>query len=432
MNIDKIKEELKNNDINFLKLQFTDILGNLKEVEIPIGKIEDLINGKIMFDGSSIVGFVRIKEADMCLVPDFDTFLIIRDDDLKINYARFICDIYLSNGKPFEGDPRYILKKALKKIEKNYNWKIMIGIEPEFYLLDKTLSTIDEKTYFDCDLNMKSKKCRYEIIDKLKELDYTIETMHHEVGPGQNEITFRYDEAIKTCDRIQLYKYIVKKIANKYDLIATFMPKPFNNLPGNGMHINFSIFDGNKNIFEDLGQPLGISKICRKWINGILNRSKENALITNPTVNSYKRISTGFEAPCYICWSDKNRSSLIRIPAKKGKSTRIEIRNVDGSINPYLVIASLIEAGMEGMGNENINFEPIYENIFELSNEQLDYYKIDKLPNNLFEAIHKFKNSDFEKRILGDHLFFKYLEAKTNEWNQYNNLVQDYELKKYL
>ena len=318
---------------------------------------------------------------------------------------------------------------------KNFN----VGVEPEFYLfkLDEKghpiLEFNDQGSYFDLAPLDGGENCRHDIVLELEKLGYTVEASHHEVGPGQNEINFTYADVIETCDRVQTFKQVVKQVARKYNLHASFMPKPVAYLAGNGMHVNCSLtdMDGN-NVFYDPNEPKQLSKIARKWISGIIRYAREMSAVTNPIVNSYKRLVPGYEAPCYICWSDANRSSMIRIPAVRKKATRTEIRNVDPAANPYLAFACILDAGLKGIAEEYPDVEPVYDNIFEYTREEREQHGIKNLPENLKDAVKELKQSQFMKEALGEHIFNKYIIAKELEWDEYRVLVTDWEIKKYL
>ena len=438
MTREEILKECSEKNVKYIKLMITDLLGNVKSVEISINKINDAFDGKVMFDGSSIEGFVRIKEADMYLHPDLDTFAILpMENENEIGRtARLICDVYKSDGQPFEGDPRGILKRALLELEK-YNFETFnIGVEPEFYLFRKGpngLEFSDNGSYFDMAPIGSDESIRHEIVVELEKLGYQVEISHHEVGPGQNEVNFRFDDALKTCDRIQTYKQIVKQVAARHGLIATFMPKPFEGKPGNGMHTNCSLFDkdGN-NLFYDPKTPNQLSELCIYWINGIIHHAREMSAITNPIINSYKRLVPGFEAPCYICWSDSNRSSMIRIPASRGLATRTEVRNVDPYANPYLMASCILRAGLDGIQNKLNDVPSVSDNIFALTREEREAKGIKNLPENLKDATKELKKSELMREVLGEHAFAKYLKAKEIEWEEYRTLVTDWEIKKYL
>ena len=442
MNKEDIKKIIKEKSISYLRLQFTDMLGDIKAVELPISKIDDALNNKIMFDGSSIEGFVRIKEADMYLHPDIDTFLVLPFEDSSIGgVARFICDVYTPDGKPFEGDPRYILKREVKKMNDMGIETMYVGFEPEFYLFkrneDGSVSTkcSDTASYFDLSPFDGGEEIRREIALMLEKMGFEVQASHHEVGPGQNEITFKYTDVVSACDRVQTFKQVVKMVAKKNGYLASFMPKPLNRQAGNGMHTNCSLYSEEKgDLFYDPKEDMELSLMCKKWISGILRHARELSLLTNPIVNSYKRLVSGYEAPIYACWSDANRSSLIRIPAIRGLSTRTELRNVDPCANPYLALAGILACGLSGIKDtkEKDIVPPVNDNLFDLSEDEIKNRKIVCLPETLHAAIEEFKNSEILKEVLGDHLFYKYIEAKEKEWKEYHTTVSEFELKKYL
>ena len=442
MDRNTIKELIKSKNVSYLRLQFTDMLGEIKAVEIPSNRIDDALNNKVMFDGSSIEGFVRIKEADMYLYPDLETFLILPfEDDRYGGVARFICDVYKPDGHPFEGDPRYILKRQIKKMNEMGIEKMYVGFEPEFYLFkkneDHTFSTrpADKASYFDLNPFDDGEEVRREIALTLEAMGFEVQASHHEVGPGQNEITFKYSDVLSACDKVQTFKQIVKVIARKHGYLASFMPKPLNKRPGSGMHTNCSLFDSEKgDLFFDPKQDMELSLLCKKWITGIIRHTRELALLTNPVVNSYKRLVSGYEAPIYACWSDANRSSLIRIPAIRGNATRTELRNVDATANPYLALAGILASGLEGIANvkEDEIIPPINDNLFELNNEEILARGINRLPETLHSAVKEFRKSVILKDVLGEHLFYKYIDAKEKEWIEYHTTVSEYELEKYL
>ena len=442
MNKEDIKKIIEDNKISYIRMQFTDMLGDIKAVEIPVSRIDDALNNKIMFDGSSIEGFVRIKEADMYLHPDLDTFMVLPfEDSSKGGVARFICDVFMPDGTPFIGDPRYILKKEVKKMNDMDIETMYVGFEPEFYLFklnaDGSVSTTcsDRASYFDLSPFDGGEDVRREIALMLEEMGFDVQASHHEVGPGQNEITFKYTDVISACDRVQTFKQVVKMIARKNGYLATFMPKPLNKQAGNGMHTNCSLFSKEKgDLFYDPNAKMQLSVMCEKWITGILKHARELSLLTNPIVNSYKRLVSGYEAPIYACWSDANRSSLIRIPAARGLATRTELRNVDPCANPYLALAGILACGLEGIKtvDEKDIVPPVKDNLFALSSEEIKARKIVCLPETLHAAIEDFQNSAILKEVLGEHLFPKYIEAKEKEWKEYHTTVSEFELKKYL
>ena len=440
MTKEEIKKLIKDNNIAYIRMQFTDMLGDIKAVEIPVGKIDDALDNKIMFDGSSIEGFVRIKEADMYLHPDLDTFLILPFEDSTYGgVARFICDVYTPKGEPFEGDPRYILKKQIKKMNEMGIDKLCVGFEPEFYLFkegeDGAILNSDKASYFDLSPFDGGEDIRKEIALTLEHMGFLVQASHHEVGPGQNEITFKYSDVLNSCDKVQTFKQAVKVIARKHGYLASFMPKPLNKQAGNGMHTNCSLFDDKTgDIFYDPKADMELSLICKKWITGIIKHTRELALLTNPIVNSYKRLVSGYEAPIYACWSDANRSSLIRIPAIRGNATRTELRNVDPTANPYLALAGILACGLEGIKTtkDDETIPPVSDNLFELSDDEILERGIQRIPETLHSAVKEFKKSTLLREVLGDHLFFKYIDAKEREWKEYHTTVSEFEIKKYL
>ncbi len=438
MTQEEIKKIIKENNISYIRLQFTDMLGDIKAVEIPSAKIQDAFDNKIMFDGSSIEGFVRIKEADMYLYPDLNTFLIL---PFESGVARFICDVYTPDGRPFVGDPRYVLKKEIKKMQDMGIDTLNIGFEPEFYLFklnpDGTpaLNPADKASYFDLSPFDGGEDVRKEIALMLERMNFVVQTSHHEVGPGQNEITFKYSDVLSSCDKVQTFKQVVKVVARKHGYLASFMPKPLQGQAGNGMHTNCSLFDKNgNNLFYDEKDEMGLSLLCRKWICGLIRHCRELALLTNPIVNSYKRLVSGYEAPIYACWSDANRSSLIRIPAARGLATRTEMRNVDPCANPYLALAGILASGLDGIKNTKDSelIAPVKDNLFSLDEDTIHQMGIIHLPETLNEAVKEFKRSKVLKEAIGEHIYPKYIEAKEKEWKEYHSSVSEYELNKYL
>ena len=438
MTKEDIKKIIADNHILYIRMQFTDMLGAIKAVEIPVTKLDDALENKIMFDGSSIEGFVRIKEADMYLHPDLDTFLPLPFEE---GVARFVCDVYMPDGTPFIGDPRYVLKKEVAKMKEMGIDTFNIGFEPEFYLFklkeDGTpdLTPADRAGYFDLSPFDGGEDVRKEIALMLESMGFVVQASHHEVGPGQNEITFKYSDVVTACDRVQTFKQVVKVVARKRGYLASFMPKPLQGQAGNGMHTNCSLFDDKgHNLFFDEKDPMQLSLLCRKWICGLINHCRDLALLTNPIVNSYKRLVSGFEAPIYACWSDANRSSLIRIPAARGLATRTEMRNVDPTANPYLALAGILACGLEGIRetSEDNLIAPVKDNLFALSDDVIAEMGIKHLPETLHEAVGEFKRSAILRETLGEHIYPRYLEAKEREWKEYHTSVSEYELKKYL
>jgi glutamine synthetase len=430
----------KKEDVRFIRMQFTDMLGIMKSVDLPISRIEDAINNKIMFDGSSIEGFVRIKEADMYLYPDLSTFQILTFESLALGkVARLVCDVYTPKGEPFEGDPRFILKKAIKKMQAAGFSALNVGFEPEFFLFKikdgkPVLEPNDEAGYFDMAPMDGDNYTRRDIAIELDKLGLNVQASHHEVAVGQHEINFRFQDVLKACDNLQLFKTVVKVIAHKHGLHATFMPKPISGINGSGMHTNLSLADAKgENAFYDPKADMQLSLIAKKWMTGILNHSRSIAALTNPTVNSYKRIIPGYEAPCYACWSDANRSAMIRIPAARGGSTRTELRNVDPLANPYLALAFILTAGLEGIASKDPQtVPPVYDNIFELTREQREFQGIQNLPENLKDAIKEMKKDPMMLDVLGKHTYDKYILAKEREWDAYRTYVSAWEIDRYL
>ena len=438
------KEEILKNaedeNVKYIRLMFTDIHGTIKNVEIPARTLEEALNNEIMFDGSSIDGFVRIQEADMYLRPDFDTWLVLSWEQTTYGkVARLICDIYLPNGTPFLGDPRYVLKRNLAKMNKFGFKSFNIGVEPEFFLFklddkgEPTLEFNDNGGYFDLAPLDGAEDCRRDIVLELEKIGFNMEASHHEVAPGQHEINFMFENALEACDNLQTFKLVVKNIAKRHGLHATFMPKPIATINGSGMHTNCSLtdLDGN-NAFDDPKGEIGLSKVAYYWIAGIMENARAFTAITNPIVNSYKRLVPGYEAPCYISWSDANRSSMIRIPAKRGKSTRTEIRSVDPSANPYLAMSAILASGLEGIEKKMKCSERVYINLYELSREERESQGIENLPENLKDAVKELIISEVMKEALGDHIIEKFIAAKQKEWNEFRKSVSEWEINKYL
>ncbi|THE13139.1 type I glutamate--ammonia ligase [Bacillus timonensis] len=438
MNREKVMELVKENNVRFIRLQFTDLFGTIKNVEIPVSQLEKALDNKMMFDGSSIEGFVRIEESDMYLYPDLDTFVIFPWTAEKGKVARFICDIFHPDGTPFEGDPRSNLKRILKEMEELGFTDFNVGPEPEFFLFkldekgEPTLELNDHGGYFDLAPTDLGENCRRDIVLELEEMGFEIEASHHEVAPGQHEIDFKYQTALKACDDIQTFKLVVKTIARKHGLLATFMPKPLFGINGSGMHCNLSLFKGRENAFYDPNGQLEMSDTARSFLAGILKHAPSFTAITNPTVNSYKRLVPGYEAPCYVAWSARNRSPLIRIPASRGLSTRVEVRSVDPSANPYLAMAVLLAAGLDGVKNNVIAPEPVDRNIYVMSKEQREEYGITDLPATLAQALDLLKTNEVVTNALGSHLFEHFVEAKEIEWDMFRTQVHSWEREQYM
>lgn len=435
---DDIRRMCTEQNVKYIRLQFTDILGVIKNVEIPISQLEKAIENKMMFDGSSIEGFVRIEESDMYLYPDLDTFVVFPWTAEKGKVARFICDIYNADGTPFAGDPRNNLKRVLKEMEELGFTDFNLGPEPEFFLFkldekgEPTLELNDSGGYFDLAPTDLGENCRRDIVLELEEMGFEIEASHHEVAPGQHEIDFKYADAITACDNIQTFKLVVKTIARKHGLHATFMPKPLFGLAGSGMHCNLSLFNKGENVFYDPKADLELSDTARQFIAGIVKHAESFTAITNPTVNSYKRLVPGYEAPCYVAWSTSNRSPLVRIPASRGLSTRVEVRSVDPAANPYLALAVLLIAGLDGVKNKLTPPAPVDRNIYAMDKEERLAEGITDLPATLAQAIEVLKSNEVIVSALGGHIFEHFIEAKEIEWDMFRTQVHPWEREQYM
>ena len=425
-------------DVEFIRLQFTDIFGTLKNIAITSSQLEKALDNKCMFDGSSVEGFVRIEESDMYLYPDYDTFEIFPWRPQQGKVARLICDVYTPDGKPFEGDPRWILKKTIKEAN-DLGYRFDVGPECEFFLfhtddngLPTTLSH-EKAGYFDLGPNDLGENIRRDMVLTLEDMGFEIEASHHEVAPAQHEIDFKYDEALKTADNIQTFKMTVKTIAKRHGLYATFMPKPKFGISGSGMHINMSLATKEgKNIFADENGKIGLSDDAYHFIAGIMKHARGMSAITNPLVNSYKRLVPGYEAPVYIAWSAKNRSPLIRIPASRGNGTRVELRNPDPTANPYLVLALCLAAGLDGIKNKIEVPESVDCNIYEMTPGERRAAGIENMPADLKEAVDCLVADEFLCSVLGEHITTKYVEAKMKEWENYTTRVSQWEIDEYL
>lgn len=424
-------------DVEFIRLQFTDMFGTLKNVAITSSQLEKALNNDCMFDGSSIEGFVRIEESDMYLYPDLDTFTIFPWRPQQGKVARIICDIYDVERKPFEGDPRYILKKVLKEADE-MGYRFEVGPECEFFLFHQddegrpTTISHERAGYFDLGPVDLGENARRDMVLTLEDMGFQVEASHHEAAPAQHEIDIHYDEALKMADSIMTFKLTVKTIAKRHGLFASFMPKPKYGVNGSGMHINMSLFKGEKNIFADETDKLGLSKEAYYFIGGIMKHMSGMSMITNPLVNSYKRFVPGYEAPIYVAWSTSNRSPLIRIPATRGNGTRVELRCPDPSANPYLTLAVCLAAGLDGTRNQIMPPESVPDNLFEIQLEKKEKLGMKALPMDLGEAIEEFEKDDFIKGVLGTHITEKYVEAKKAEWTEYRAQVTDWEIQNYL
>ncbi|WP_020616326.1 type I glutamate--ammonia ligase [Paenibacillus daejeonensis] len=432
-----ILRSAKEQNVRFIRLQFTDLLGTIKNVEIPISQLEKALDNKMMFDGSSIEGYVRIEESDMYLFPDLDTWMIF-PWITENRVARLICDIYMPDGTPFAGDPRGILKRCLKEAEEMGFTAMNVGPEPEFFLFktdekgEATMELNDQGGYFDLAPTDLGENCRREIVLTLEEMGFEIEASHHEVAPGQHEIDFKYANAIKAADQIQTFKLVVKTVARQHGLHASFMPKPLFGVNGSGMHCHQSLFQGKTNAFYDESDKLGLSTTARHYMAGLLRHARAYAVITNPTVNSYKRLVPGYEAPVYVAWSASNRSPMIRIPASRGLSTRVEVRNPDPAANPYLALAVMLMAGLDGIKNKTQLPAPTDRNIYVMTEEERLDEGIPSLPANLKEGLNELLRNEVICDALGDHALAHFYELKEIEWDMYRTQVHQWERDQYL
>jgi glutamine synthetase len=434
-----ILDRAKDLEVKFIKLQFTDVFGTTKNVAIPVEQLEKALDGEIMFDGSSIEGFVRIEESDMYLRPDMNTFTLIPWQSEFGNVARLICDVYNPDGTPFEGCPRNTLKKVIKEAEK-MGFTMNAGPEAEFFLFERgpegtpTTVTKDHGSYFDLSPVDQGDEVRRAMVTSLQEMGFEIEASHHEVGEGQHEIDFKYAPALITADNIVTFKFVVRKIAKFYGLHATFMPKPAYGKPGSGMHTHQSLFlkDKNVNAFYDPKAKYQLSETALYYIGGLLAHARGYAAITNPLVNSYKRLVPGYEAPVYIAWSEKNRSPLVRIPARRGLGTRAELRNPDPACNPYLALAVTLKAGLDGIKHKIDPGEPVNLNIYHLTEKQKKDMNIKSMPSNLSEALDELEADAVVKSALGSHTYENFMTAKRIEWDEYRTQVHSWETDRYL
>lgn len=437
MRAEEVLRIVEEENIQFMRLQFSDINGNIKNVEIPSQELPRAFEKGIMFDGSSIEGFVRIEESDMYLRPDPDTFAILPWTTNGIKSARLICDVYKPDGIPFEGDPRYRLKLVVEKA-KRMGFVPYTGPELEFFVLPRDAKgfpiaeILDRGGYFDLLPLNEVESLRSEVAVALRSMGIEVEASHHEGAPSQHEVDFRYGELLKTADNAQTVKLVLKTIAIKHNLHVTFMPKPFFGINGSGMHTHLSLFRNGENAFYDPKAPDGLSKTLYHFVGGLLTHAKEITVVTNPTVNSYKRLVPGYEAPVNIAWSKANRSALIRVPSARGKSTRIEYRAPDPSCNAYLALAVVVAAGLDGIEKNIEPPLPIEENIYTMSEERKVQCKIESLPGSLREALEEMKNSELVREVLGEHIFKKFLDLKRREWREFSISITDWEVKKYL
>ena len=424
-------------NVRSMRLQFTDILGVNKNVEIPASQFEKALAGDIMFDGSSIQGFVRIEESDMLLAPDLSTFRLFPWGPADARIARLICDITLPNGEPFAGDPRAVLKRTIARA-REMGFSMNAGMEAEFFLFrptaegDMSTTTHDVGGYFDLAPADLGEDARRAMVDVLEQMGFEVEASHHEVAHGQHEIDFRYADALVTADNIATFRFVIKHVAHQFGLAASFMPKPIVGQNGSGMHTHQSLFRGKENAFWDKSAEWQLSKVALHYIGGLLRHARGISAITNPLVNSYKRLVPGYEAPVNVAWSMRNRSPLIRVPERRGSGTRVELRAPDPAANPYLALAVMLAAGLDGVATEADWREPVNENIWEMSHRERRRLRIDDLPHDLREALDELEKDELITSALGEHVTRHFVEAKRREWQDYVTQVTDWELKSYL
>ncbi|SHJ47234.1 type I glutamate--ammonia ligase [Desulfofundulus thermosubterraneus] len=434
---DDVRHLAKELGVKFIRLQFTDIFGVLKNVSITVEQLDKALNGELMFDGSSIEGFVRIEESDMYLRPDPATFVVFPWRPRDGAVARLICDIFNADGTPFIGDPRYVLKRVIAEA-REMGFTMNVGPEAEFFLFHvdsdgrPTTITHDRAGYFDLTPVDLGEDARRDMVLTLEQMGFEIEASHHEVAPGQHEIDFKYADALDTADKVVTFKFVVRTIAQRHGLHASFMPKPIFGIAGSGMHLNQSLMKNGENAFYDPQAPLQLSDTALYYIGGLIKHARAIAAITNPTVNSYKRLVSGYEAPVYIAWSSRNRSPLIRIPAKRGQSTRIELRSPDPSCNPYLALAVCLAAGLDGIKNRILPPPPCDCNIYEMSVREREERGIGCLPESLKEALDELERDEVIKEALGPHVYSRFMEAKRIEWDRYRVQVHPWEIEEYL
>jgi glutamine synthetase len=423
--------------VRFLRLQFTDILGVNKNVEIPVSQLKKALAGDILFDGSSIEGFVRVEESDMLLRPELDTFRIFPWSDPQARVARLICDITTPEGEPFAGDPRLVLKRQVERAAK-MGYTMFAGMEAEFFMFrlgpDGTPSTTthDVGSYFDLTPVDLGEEARRAIVDALEQMGFEIEASHHEVAHGQHEIDFRYADALTTADALATFRFVVRNVAQQFGLHASFMPKPIYGQNGSGMHTHQSLFKDGQNAFYDAKGEYELSPVAHHYIGGLLQHARGMCAITNPLVNSYKRLVPGFEAPVNVAWSMRNRSPLVRVPARRGAGTRAELRSPDPSANPYLALAVMLAAGLDGIETQASSREPVNENIWEMSFREKRRLRIDDLPHDLNEACDELEKDKEICAALGEHVTRHFLDAKRQEWREYVTQVSEWELAQYL
>lgn len=435
--LQEIRKVIAEKSVELLHLQFVDIEGILKHVTITSEQLDDAVEGKIMFDGSSITGFSPINKSDLYLLPDLNTFAVL-PWTVEDGYSegRFLCSVTNPDGTLFEGDTRNVLKRVVEKAEEK-GYTISAGPELEFFLFQTddngkpTLVTGDDAGYFSPSPNDLGERVRLEIYRALKAMGFTIEVSHHEVAEGQHEIGFKYANVLGAADNATTYKWVVKTVAKRFGLHATFMPKPVFGINGSGMHVNMSLFKDGQNVFFDQDDQMQLSATAYSFIAGLMENVKSFAAVTNPLVNSYKRLVPGYEAPCYIAWSGSNRSALIRIPAKRGMATRVELRCPDPSANPYLAYAVVAAAGLEGVERGLAPVASVDEDIFHMSSAQRAERGIDNLPGSLEASLDELEANEFGKNVLGEHVYNEFVALKRAEWDSYRTAISSWEIENY-
>ncbi len=434
-------KRMQEQGVRFLRLIFTDILGHNKNVEVPASQFDKALRGEIMFDGSSIEGFTRIEESDMLLVPHLNTYAVFPFADGGQKVARLICDIFNADRTPFEGCPRLTLKRLLERF-KSLDLMPVCGPELEFFLFrtdergNATTLTHDTGGYFDLSPVDLGEDARRDVVDALEAMGFEIEAAHHEVAPGQHEIDFKYAEALETADRVTTFRMVVKKVAQDYGLHATFMPKPLAGVNGSGMHTHQSLFRAEggemRNVFFDPEAENQLSRVMLDYIGGLLHHARAFVAITNPLVNSYKRLVPGYEAPTNVAWSDHNRSPLIRVPARRRAGTRCEVRVPDPACNPYLAFTVMLASGLDGMEKHLDPGAPVNRNVFGMSDREKDDMGITQLPRDLWEAVAELEKDEVLRSALGEHIFTHFISAKREVWREYSAQVGPWELDRYL
>jgi len=434
----EVLERCRATKVKFMRLTFTDIDGIIKNVEVPESQFEKALDGQIMFDGSSIEGFTRIEESDMLLKPDLETFAIYPWETPYGKVGRLVCDVYDTDETPFAGCPRLTLKRVVERAAK-LGFTMMAGPEAEFFFFRlgadgrPNHQTHDVGGYFDLTPVDLGEEARRDVVEVLEAMGFEVEAAHHEVAPGQHEIDFKYADAVTTADNIVTFKFVVKKVARDHGLHATFMPKPIVGENGSGMHTHQSLFDAKgNNVFYDPKGKWELSKVARAYIAGILDHARAFVAVTNPLVNSYKRLVPGYEAPVNVAWSEKNRSPLVRVPARRGVGTRCEVRIPDPACNPYLALAAMLAAGLDGIERKLDCGEPVNRNIFAMSEREKRRLRIRQLPASLAEALDNLERDKVMAAALGPHIFDNYLRNKREEWHRYISTVHEWEHEQYM